>query len=119
MLKVPLEGTLLSITLTEGSVSEAVAVSFSLVDEAALLPQVTCRRDSHGFPKAGRVLPACQGCSKLSPVPAVLAVPHPQTMEPSITDAFRRESAAGLCNTSWPRGPLCHPRPGSCQQRPE
>lgn len=93
MLKVRLEGTPLSITVQKGSVDEAVAVAFCLVEEAALLPQVTGKRDSHGFSKAGRVLPACQGCSKLAPVPAVLAVPHPQTMEPSISDAFRRESA--------------------------
>lgn len=100
MLKVPLEGTPLSITVQKGSVDEAVAVAFCLVEEAALLPQVTGKRDSHGFSKAGRVLPACQGCSKLAPMPAVLAVPHPQTMEPSISNAFRRESAARLCNTS-------------------
>lgn len=98
--KVPLKGALLSITMKKGSVSRAVAVDFSLVDQVASLLQVTGKRDSHGFSKAGRVLPACQGCSKLAPMPAVLAVPHPQTMEPSITDAFRRESAARLCNTS-------------------
>lgn len=113
----PTWGTLLSITTKKGSVSEAVA--FSLVDEAALLPQVTGKRDSCGFSKASRVLPACQGCSKLAPVPAVLAVPHRQTMEPSITSAFRRESAARLCNTSWPHRPLCHQCPGLCQQQPE
>lgn len=92
--------------MKEGTVSEAVASS--LVDEAALLPQVTAKGDSCGFSKAGRVVPACQGCSKAAPVPAVLAVPHPQTMEPSISRAFRRESAASLCNTSWPHRPLCH-----------
>lgn len=102
---VPFEGTPLSLTMQKGSVYEAVAVAFSLVEEAALLPQVTGRRHSHGFSKASRVLPACHGCSKLAPLPAVLAVPHPQTIEPSITGAFRRESAARLCNTSWP---LCH-----------
>lgn len=84
--------------MKKGSVSGVVA--FSLADEVASLPQVTGKRDSHGFSRASRVLPACQGCSKLAPVPAVLAVPHPQTMEPSISDAFRRESAARLCNTS-------------------
>lgn len=59
MLKVPLEGTPLSITVQKGSVDEAVAVAFCLVEEAALLPQVTGKRDSHGFSKAGWQSPAC------------------------------------------------------------
>lgn len=100
-----------------GSVSGAVA--FSLVDEVASLHSLRARETCMASPGPAEVLPACQGCSKLAPVPAALAVPHPQTMEPSISDAFRRESAARLCNTSWPHRPLCHQRPGLCQQQPE
>jgi len=71
------------------------------------------------MPSSRRRSPArLPGPRRASPKPAVLAVPGPQTMEPSITRACRRESAAALRNAAWLQRPLCHQHPALCQQKP-
>lgn len=108
-------GTAVSIIVQRSSANSYGAVALSLVGEAAPLLQVTGLKGMCWCP-GGQRGPACLMRDAASPMPAVLAVPHPQTMEPSITDAFRRESAAVLCNASWPHRPLCHQHPG-CASR--
>jgi len=111
-------GTIVSVTTQKSSANFYGAVHPSLVGKAAPLLQVMGLKGTRWCP-GGQRGPACLLGDTASPVPAVLAVPHPQTMEPSITDAFRRESAAALCNASWPHWPPCHQHPGLCQQKPE